>query len=132
MREKGERRAEAERRCRPKRGPHRAEDDAGGERAEAGDSVVDAEREAAPIGRREIGDERLFGALREPEVEAVEQEPRKKRRQRGAQREADIDHRVDEPSDRDHRAAPDAVGPAPADIDTTALTTCSPAHISGT
>ena len=52
------------------------EDDAGGERAEAVHGVVDAEREAAPRRRREIGDERFLGAFGEAEVEAVRQEPR--------------------------------------------------------
>ncbi len=48
------------------------------ERADAVHGVVDAERNAAARRRREVGDERLLGAFRETEVEAVHQKPRER------------------------------------------------------
>src|SRR5262249_33953362 len=86
-RDEGERAADAERGRGADRVPDRAEDDACGERAEALHGVVNAEREAAAFGWREIGNERLFSALREAEIEPVQQEPCEQSRQRCARRE---------------------------------------------
>src|SRR5439155_22161066 len=66
-RDERERGAEAERRRRPVRIPHEAEDEAGRERADACHGVVNAEGETAALSGGEIRNERLLGALGEAE-----------------------------------------------------------------
>ncbi len=114
-RDERERRADAERHRRAEELPQHAEHDAGRQRADAAHRVVDAERRPALRRRREVGDERLLGPFRKPEIEAIDDEPAEQRRQRLAEREAGVDDGVDEPADGDDGAPADAVRPAAAD-----------------
>ena len=124
-------RARAERSRGAERVPEEAEEEARGERAKPRHRVVNAERKAAPVGRREIGNQGLLGAFGKAEVEAIEQKPAEERRDGRAQRETGVDHGIHKParSRSRHGGQPDRTSSA--DDRNAAFTTCRADHING-
>ena len=92
-----------------------------GERADAKQSVVDPERRALCLRRRQIGDERLLRSFRQAEVHAVRDEQRDERGGAVEVREAGVDDRVPQPSGDDEPLAAEPIR-QPAAVDRTKTT----------
>jgi TolB-like protein/tRNA A-37 threonylcarbamoyl transferase component Bud32 len=94
--------------------PEDAEEEGGGEGAEAEGQVVPAEGGAAAVGRHEVGDQRLLDPLGQAEVDAVDREQRPGLPLRPRQPEPQVDEGVEPPTRDQERLAPNAVGERPA------------------
>ena len=90
--------------------PDDAEEQARGERADAERRVVDTERGAARVRRREVGNPRLLHPFGQAEVQTVGEEAVAISAGRVVEpANAEVDSRVEEPAEPDHVAAAEAV-----------------------